>query len=96
MNVLQHFAENQREYLLYQRRLEADHVEATWKHELEQARRREVEAHHREAEAQQRAEQERQAKEQATQQVEHERQEKERLLQLLRAAGINPNPPATT
>lgn len=42
MSVLQHFSENQREYLLYQQRLEADHVEATWKHELEQAKRREA------------------------------------------------------
>ena len=56
MNVLQHFSENQRDYLLYQQRLDAGRLEATWKIEQEEAKRRE-------AQATQRAEAERQEKE---------------------------------
>ena len=77
MNVLQHFAENEAEYLLYQKRLDALRVEATWKAEIERVK---AEAE----QAKRREEQERQAKEQ-------ERREKERLLELLKQAGIDPN-----
>lgn len=62
MKVLERFSENQKNYLLYEQRLDAERVELTWKAMLEQ---------------------ERQAKE-------YERQEKERLLALLRKAGIDP------
>jgi predicted transposase/invertase (TIGR01784 family) len=84
MKVLQHFAENEVEYLLYQKRLDAERVEATWKADIE----------HFKAEAEQakrREEQERQAKEQERQAKEQERREKERLLELLKKAGIDPN-----
>ena len=91
MDVLQHFSENQRDYLLYQQRLDAARVEATWKTELEQAQRREAQAALQAIQATQRAEQacrekeqakqrEEQAKqreEQATQRAEQERREKE-------------------
>ena len=70
MKVLQHFAENEVEYLLYQKRLDAERVEATWKADIEHFKTE--------------AEQERKAKEQ-------ERREKERLLELLKKAGIDPN-----
>ena len=33
--MLQHFSENEREYLLYQQRLDAERVEATWKTALD-------------------------------------------------------------
>ena len=56
MNVLQQFAENEAEYLLYQKRLDSQRVEATWKAEIERVK----------AEA----EQERQAKEQERQEKE--------------------------
>jgi len=105
MTVLQHFSENQRNYLLYQQRREAEHLAATLQQEFAQlkqreadARQREADARQREADARQQAERERQAKEQATQQAERERQqaererqEKARLLRLLQQAGIDPN-----
>ena len=64
MHVLRHFSENERDYLLYQNRLETERVAQTWKRQIEQL--------------QMSVEQERQAKEQATRQAERERQEKER------------------
>lgn len=118
MQVLQHFAENEASYLLYQQRLEALSVEATWKAELERSKRETAEAKHqaeeaqrREEEAQRQAEVERQAREEsqrreeaerqareeaqrreeeAQQREEAERREKERLLALLKQAGIDP------
>ena len=69
MEVLQHFSENQREYLLYQQRLETQRVELGWQIELFEAKQREAEAKQREAQ---------------------ERREKERLLALLKQAGIDP------
>ncbi len=112
MHVLQHFAENEARYLLYQQRLEALQVEATWKAELEQRKveaeaerrakeeaQRQAEAErHAKEEAQRREEAERHAKEDAQRREEdarrreeEERREKERLLELLKHAGIDPN-----
>ncbi len=79
IGVLQHFSENEREYLLYQQRLDAERVEATWKTALDRL--------------QQTIAQERREKEQARREQEQERQEKERLLTLLQQAGIDPNAP---
>jgi len=115
IHVLQHIAENEAEYLLYQQRLEALQVEETWKAELErlkeetvratlreaqerqgkeEAKQREEQARQREKEAKQREEQAKQREEQAKQREEQERREKERLLELLKQAGIHPNIPS--
>ncbi len=97
MQVLQHFAENEAEYLLYQKRLDALRVEETWKAELEQSKRREEQERHEKEQAQLRVqqerhekEQERHEKEQAQLRAQQERHEKERLLELLKQAGIDP------
>lgn len=71
MQVLQHFSENERDYLLYQQRLETGQVEATWQREIQRLTDEAKQAKRRE---------------------EQERQEKERLLALLKQAGIDPNP----
>ena len=63
MKVLEQFSENEKDYLLYEQRLDAERVELTWKAMIEQK----------------------------TAEVEKERQEKERLLLLLKQAGIDPN-----
>lgn len=76
MSVLQHFSENQREYLLYQKRLDAERVERTWKRELTRLTNEVV--------------QERQEKEQAQREKEQAQREKEHLLDLLKQAGIDP------
>jgi predicted transposase/invertase (TIGR01784 family) len=70
MQVLQQFSENERAYLLYQSRLEAELVENTWKAEVKRVSEEAA---------------------QAKQQAERERREKERLLALLKQAGIDPN-----
>ncbi len=70
MQVLQHFSENERDYLLYQSRLDAERVENTWKREITRLQRLADEARQRE---------------------DAERQEKERLLALLKQAGIDPS-----
>ena len=62
MQVLQHFSENEREYLLYQQRLDAERVENTWKHEIARLAR----------------------------EVEQAQRREERLIALLKQAGINP------
>ena len=90
MQVLQHFSENEREYLLYQSRLEAEQVEQTWKAEITRVREEAAQAKHQADLATQRAEQERREKEQAQRREEQERKEKERLLELLKQAGIDP------
>lgn len=86
MQVLQHFSENERAYLLYQSRLEAELVENTWKGEISRLQQAVDEAKQREAAERQEKEAERQAKE-------AERQEKERLLTILKQAGIDPDHP---
>lgn len=63
MKVLERFSENEKDYLLYEQRLDAERVELTWKAMIEQK----------------------------TAEIEKERQEKERLLLLLKQAGIDPN-----
>ena len=82
--MLQHFSENEREYLLYQQRLDAERVEATWKTALDRLQ-QSIAQERREKE------QERQEKEQVRHEKEQERREKERLLSLLQQAGIDPN-----
>ncbi len=98
ISVLQHFSENERQYFLYQQRLEAEHLEATWKQALSRAKQQlddvkcQVEdAKRKEEEARRKAEEARRKEEEARQQAEKERQEKERLLTLLKQAGIDPN-----
>jgi predicted transposase/invertase (TIGR01784 family) len=69
IQVLQHFSENERAYLMYQQRLESEMVQASWQNEIQRATAR---------------------AEQATRQAERERQKKEKLLALLKQAGIDP------
>ncbi len=84
MNVLVNFSEQEKNYLLYEQRLEAERVESTWREMLEKAT-AEVE------QARQEREQERQARELAYQEKEQLLQEMERLQQLLQQAGIDPD-----
>ncbi len=104
MSVLVEFSEHEKNYLLYEQRLEAERVELTWKTMLEQERRakeqllRDMEQEH-QAKERERREKERLLREmeQEHQVKERERREKERLLQemerlqsLLQQAGIDP------
>lgn len=67
-------------------------VEATWKGELRRAKEKLAQAEQKAVQAKQEAAQAKiQAQEQARQQIEQERKEKERLLELLKKAGIAPN-----
>ncbi len=80
MNVLVDFSEQEKNYLLYEQRLEAERVELTWREMLDQAsadleRERQAKEHER-----QEKERLRREKEQEQQAKEYERQEKERLL----------------
>ena len=91
MSTLQRFSENERHYLLYQQRLEAEFVEATWKNQVARAERKaEQEQQEKERE---RAEKERAYAEKERERAEKERAyaEKERLLALLQQLGIDPN-----
>ena len=106
MDVLQHISENQREYLIYQQRLEAEHLEATYRKEAAQAKleiaqakldtaqtKREIaQVKHEIAQVKKQAKLAKQQADAAQQQAEQERQEKERLLRLLKQAGIDPTP----
>ena len=80
-----YFSKNEREYLLYQKRLDAERVENTWKHELTRLTNEVTQAKRRE-------DQERREKEEAKRREDQERKEKERLLELLKRAGIDPTP----
>ena len=80
---LRHFSENERDYLLYQNRLETERVAQTWKRQIEQLQKSVEQERREKAQAQSRADQ-------AAEQAERERQEKERLLRLLQQAGIDP------
>lgn len=40
MQAIQHFSENERAYLVYQQRLEAEYVEQTWKTQIAQLQQR--------------------------------------------------------
>ena len=81
MSVLVDFSEQEKDYLLYEQRLEAERVESTWREMLDRAAadlaqaRREQEREHREKE------QARREKERLLQEKEQARREKERLLQ---------------
>lgn len=76
--MLQHFSENDRQYFLYQQRLEAECLRLTWENTVARAQ----------EEAEQAKEKAKKAQKEARRQAE---QEKERLLALLRQAGIDPN-----
>ncbi len=95
MHVLQHFSENERQYLLYQKRLDALRVEATWKTTIEQLQAQVATAERRETQAKQRADEAKQLADEAKQRAEQERQEKEHLLKLLQQAGIDPKQTTT-
>lgn len=93
------------EYLLYEKRLDSMRVEATWLAELERTKKRAEEAEKEADEAKKRAkkakkeadearknaEKVKNDTEEAKKREEQERREKERLLQLLKQAGIDPN-----
>lgn len=112
IEVLNQISESQREYLIYQQRLDALSLEATRQEERErleretaEAKRGKAEAEREKAEAERgKADAERQKEDaeqreaeakrlekEAEQREAHERQEKERLLALLRQAGIDPS-----
>ncbi len=63
IRMLQHFSENEREYLLYQKRLDSMRVEATWLGEIERTKIRAEKAEKDTSEAKKREEQERREKE---------------------------------
>jgi len=75
MQILQQFSESEKNYLLYEQRLEAERVELTRQNELKRAHLEAERAHLEIA--------------QKDQELERERQEKARLLTLLRQAGID-------
>jgi len=98
MNVLAGFSEKEKDYLLYEQRLEAERVELTWRELLEQATAA-LERERREKEReQQEKERERREKEQLLQEKEREYREKEQQLlkemehlqALLQQSGIDP------
>ena len=70
IQMLQHFSENERNYLLYQKRLDAMRVEATWLGEIERVKIR---------------------AEKAEKNAEEAKKREERLLNILKQAGIDPN-----
>ncbi len=76
MSVLVEFSEQDKNYLLYEQRLEAERVELTWREMLAQAAAQ--------------LEQERQEKGREHQEKERLLQETERLQSLLQQAGIDP------
>lgn len=98
IRMLQHFSENEREYLLYQKRLDSMRVEATWLGEIERTK---IRAEKAEKDAKKARKDAENAKKnegkaikdaaEAKKREEQERCEKERLLELLKQAGIDPN-----
>ncbi|MCP4112415.1 MAG: hypothetical protein GY749_43970, partial [Desulfobacteraceae bacterium] len=87
MGILKDFSENQKNYLLYQKRLEAEYLRNTWEAELEKKEmafkkeRKEKERERKEKEkALKEKERERKEKERALKEKERERKEKERAL----------------
>ena len=70
IRMLQHFSENEREYLLYQKRLDSMRVEATWLGEIERTKIR---------------------AEKAEKNAEEAKKREERLLNMLKQAGIELN-----
>lgn len=91
IRMLQHFSENEREYLLYQKRLDSMRVEATWLGEIERTKIRAEKAEKDAKKARKDAENAKKNEGKAIKREEQERREKERLLQLLKQAGIDPN-----
>ncbi|MEZ4527100.1 MAG: PD-(D/E)XK nuclease family transposase [Desulfobacterales bacterium] len=95
MKVMQGFSENQRNYLLYQSRLEAMYEYNTWQHEMETSRKRaeQAEKEKRQAEKEKRrAEKEKQQAEKENSRLKKEKQQAEEKLRqmeaLLRKKGI--------
>ena len=91
MSVLTEFSENETNYLLYQSRLDAQFEIDTWKSAIERERQEKDLALLKAAKEHQEKEKERQEKERALLKVEKENQEKNRLLKLLKQAGIDPD-----
>jgi len=79
IGVLQHFSENERQYFLYQQRLEAECLRLTCERAVARAQN----------DVEQAKEMAKKATEEAIRQAERE---KERLLALLKQAGVDPNP----
>ncbi len=78
MGILRDFSENQRDYLLYQKRLEAEYLRNTWGAEAEKER-KEKERERKEKERERKEkERERKEKEKAWKEKEKERKEKEK------------------
>jgi hypothetical protein len=74
MRVLERFSDNKEEYFLYQKRLESIRIEKTWQEAIE---RKEIELREKDSQLKQK-----------DSQLEQVQEEKERLLELLRKAGI--------
>lgn len=108
VQVLEHISESQREYFIYQQRLDALSLEATKQEEREEIQRKKEEAERKKEEAERKLEEARKEleklekierdfqdarheAEEAKQREIHEREEKERLLILLKKAGIDPH-----
>ena len=98
MKTLQRFSDKQRDYDLYQRRMNALRAERTWMSDLAEAKQAKEQAQQDAEQAQQNAEQAQQNAERAQQAAEQERQAKEealienkRLRKTLRKAGLDPD-----
>ena len=98
MSVLTEFSENETNYLLYQSRLDAQFEIDTWKSAIEKERQEKelallkAEKEYQEKKKERREkEKERREKEKERREKEKERQEKNRLLKLLKQAGIDPD-----
>ena len=100
MNVLVEFSEKEKDYLLYEQRLEAERVESTWRELLDQAV-TDLEREHREKERllqekeREHQKKEREHREQERRLLQEKEQEllkeMERLQALLQQSGIDPN-----
>ena len=91
IRMLQHFSENERNYLLYQKRLDSTRVEATWLAEIERTRIRAEKAEKNAEKAKKYEEKAKIEAEEAKMQAEEARKREERLLNILKRAGIDPN-----
>jgi len=91
MSVLTEFSENETNYLLYQSRLDAQFEIDTWKSAIERERQEKEKERQEKELALLKAAKEHQEKELALLKVEKENQEKNRLLKLLKQAGIDPD-----
>ena len=90
MSVLTEFSENETNYLLYQSRLDTQFEIDTWKSAIERERQEKEKERQEKDLALLKVAKEHQEKEKERQEKEKERQEKNRLLKLLKQAGIDP------